>query len=78
MTAEKCAALDERLRTQVSGAIADGADPDEVAVTLLRMLPELGDRRWAHGHVEAAYDLHHRSNPEIDRSLPDTQPFDRD
>lgn len=67
--------LDEILRAPIREALAlTGASHDEIVYLLTRMLPELCDRRFAHGQVEAAYDLYHREHPEIDRA---TQPFSR-
>lgn len=74
MTGEQRAELDEKLRPPIREALTSGASPDEIVYLLTRMLPELVDRRAAHGHVEAAYDLR---NSDLDRSVPmETGPFE--
>ena len=73
LTGQQRAELDELLRKPIREWIANqGAIVEDVVFLLTRMLPELCDRRHAHGHIEAAYDLYHEHHPElmIDSSAP--------
>lgn len=75
MTGAGRAQLDELLRVPIREAIRAGADGNDIAFLLTRMLPEIIGRREAHGHVEAAFDLAKR---DLDAQLPcETGPFDR-
>jgi hypothetical protein len=66
---QELAALDEQLRAPIRTAIAAGLELDQLAFLLTRMLPEVCDRRFAHGQVEAAFDLARGSRPELDDAI---------
>lgn len=57
MTPEQRAELDEKIRTVLRAAVADGATAQDLAFLLTRILPEVCDRLFALGNVSAAYDL---------------------
>lgn len=73
LTGQQRAELDEQLRVPIRKWMKEhGATVEDVVYLITRMLPELCDRRHAHGHIEAAFDLYHESHPElmIDSSAP--------
>lgn len=58
MTPERRAFLDEQLRRPIRAAVKhDGATIAEIVYLLTRMLPELCGREFAHGQIDAAFDL---------------------
>ena len=66
LSGEERAHLDEEIRMPIREWLRrSSATTEDVVFLLTRMLPELCDRRHAHGHVEAAFDLYHERHPEL-------------
>ena len=66
LSGEERAQLDELLRAPIRAYLQRStATTEDIVYLITRMLPELCDRRHAHGHVEAAFDLYHERHPEL-------------
>jgi hypothetical protein len=58
-------ALDFKIRELIIDGVSKGVTVNEICYLLTRMLPELVDRRFAHGQVEASFDLWATRHPEL-------------
>jgi hypothetical protein len=73
---ERTRALIEKQLDKVQVAISAGCDPVGIVRILTEVIPLCVDRRTAHAYVEASFEAHHSTHPDLEIDV-STAPFSR-